>query len=71
MTSTLLQLCEDSQAITHPDGMLLGITRQELGRLGNCSRQIATPVLQTLETHGSIKVEGKSIIVYRSFSDRD
>jgi CRP/FNR family cyclic AMP-dependent transcriptional regulator len=71
VASTLLQLCQDSQAITHPDGMLLRITRQELGRLVNCSRQMATRVLQTLEAQGLIKVEGKSIIVYRSFSDSD
>ena len=71
VASTLLQLCQDSQAITHPDGMLLRITRQELGRLVNCTRQMATRVLQTLEAQGLIKVEGKSIIVYRSFSDRD
>ena len=71
MAHTLLQLCQDSQAITHPDGMLLRITRRELGRLVNCSRQMASRVLQTLETQGLIKVEGKSIIVYRSFSNRD
>ncbi len=71
VASTLLQLCQDSQAITHPDGMLLRITRQELGRLVNCTRQMASRVLQTLEAQGLIKVEGKSIIVYRTFSDSD
>ena len=52
-------------------GTLLFLTRQELGRLVNCSRQMATRVLQTLEAQGLIKVEGKNIIVYRSFSDSD
>ena len=63
---TLLQLCQDSQAITHPDGMLLRMTRLELGRLVNCSRQMASQVLHTLESQGLVKVEGKSIIVYKT-----
>ena len=71
VANTLLQLCLDSQAITHPDGMLLRLTRSDLGRLVNCSRQMASRVLHTLESQGLIKVEGKSIIVYRALSNLD
>jgi len=70
VASTLLQLCGDSQAMTHPDGMLLRLSRSELGRLVNCTRQMASRVLQMLESQGLIKVEGKSIIVYNTDSGR-
>lgn len=50
--------------------MLLRLSRSELGRLVNCTRQMASRVLQMLETQGLIKVEGKSIIVYNTGSGR-
>src|SRR5216684_2004489 len=60
----LLDLAADSEAITHPDGMLVRITREELGRLVNCSRQMAGHVLFDLERQGLIEVHGKSIVVH-------
>lgn len=60
----LLDLAQDSQAITHPDGMLIRITREELGRLVNCSREMAGRVLHDLEQQGLIEVDGKSIVVH-------
>jgi len=60
----LLDLAKDSQAITHPDGMLIRITREELGRLVNCSREMAGRVLHDLEQQGLIAVDGKSIVVH-------
>ena len=59
----LLDLAADSQAITHPDGMLVRVTREELGRLVNCTRQMAGHVLFDLERQGLIEVHGKSIVV--------
>jgi len=40
VASALLDLSKSPDAITHPDGMLLKITRQELGKLTNCSREM-------------------------------
>ncbi len=60
----LLDLAHDSQSITHPDGMLIRITREELGRLVNCSREMAGRVLADLEQQGLIEVDGKSIVVH-------
>ena len=60
----LLELAHDSQAITHPDGMLIRITREELGRIVNCSREMAGRVLHGLESQGLIEVQGKSIVVH-------
>jgi len=59
----LLQLVSDSQAISHPNGMLVRITREELGRLVNCSAKMTGKVLRNLEEQGLIQVRGKSIVV--------
>jgi len=61
---TLMDLARDSQAITHPDGMLIRVTREELGRLVNCSREMAGRVLADLEQQGLVAVDGKSIVVH-------
>lgn len=59
----LLDLAHDSQAITHPDGMLVRITREELSRLVNCSPKMTGKVLRNLEEQGLIQAHGKSIVV--------
>ena len=59
----LLQLAHDSQAISHPDGMLVRITREELGRLVNCSSKMTGKALRNLEGQGLIQAHGKSIVV--------
>ena len=40
---TLLDLCNEPDAITHPDGMQIKITRQEIGRIVGCSREMVAP----------------------------
>lgn len=60
----LLNLTKDSEAMTHPDGWLVRITREELSRLVSCSREMAGKVLKDLEGQGLIHAEGKNIIVY-------
>src|SRR5690606_38620202 len=37
---TLLDLCKQPDAMTHPDGMQIKITRQEIGRIVGCSREM-------------------------------
>ena len=61
---TLLDLCEQPEALTHPDGMQIKITRQELGRLVGCSREMAGRVLKTLEEEGLVSVSGKTMVVF-------
>ena len=60
---TLLDLCREPDAMTHPDGMQLRISRQELGRIVGCSREMAGRVLKSLEENGLIEVSGKNIVV--------
>jgi CRP/FNR family cyclic AMP-dependent transcriptional regulator len=64
IASILLELSKQPDAMTHPDGMQIKITRQELGRIVNCSREMAGRVLKDLEDQGLIEVHGKTIVVY-------
>ncbi len=60
---TLLDLCKEPDAMTHPDGMQIRITRQELGRIVGCSREMAGRVLKSLEDQNLITAKGKTIVV--------
>ena len=61
---TLLDLCQQPDAMTHPDGMQIRITRQELGRIAGCSREMVGRVLKNLEEEHLISVAGKTIVVF-------
>lgn len=61
---TLLDLCKQPDAMTHPDGMQIKITRQEIGRIVGCSREMVGRVLKTLEDQGLVTVTGKTMVVY-------
>ena len=60
---TLLDLAKQPDAMTHPDGMLIRVSRQELGRIVGCSREMAGRVLKTMEEQNLISVSGKSVVV--------
>ncbi|MBI2779640.1 MAG: cAMP-activated global transcriptional regulator CRP [Gammaproteobacteria bacterium] len=60
---TLLDLCKEPDAMTHPDGMQIRITRQELGRIVGCSREMVGRVLKSLEDQNLITATGKTIVV--------
>jgi CRP/FNR family cyclic AMP-dependent transcriptional regulator len=64
IAGTLLELCKQPDAMTHPDGMQIRITRQEIGRIVGCSREMAGRVLKNLEEQGLIYVKGKTIVVF-------
>ena len=59
---TLLQLCKQPDAMTHPDGMQIKITRQEIGRIVGCSREMVGRVLKDLEEQGLVDVKGKTMV---------
>jgi CRP/FNR family cyclic AMP-dependent transcriptional regulator len=64
IAGTLHDLCKQPDAMTHPDGMQIRVTRQELGRIVGCSREMAGRVIKTLEEQGLVNVKGKTIVVY-------
>ncbi|HTT08333.1 MAG TPA: cAMP-activated global transcriptional regulator CRP [Gammaproteobacteria bacterium] len=61
---TLLDLCKEPDAMTHPDGMQIRITRQELGRIVGCSREMVGRVLKSLEEQHLLTAHGKTIVVF-------
>ena len=61
---TLHDLCMQPDAMTHPDGMQIKITRQEIGRIVVCSREMVGRVLKELEAQGLISVSGKTMVVF-------
>lgn len=60
---TLLDLTKNPDAMTHPDGMQIRITRQEISKIVGCSREMAGRVLKELEEQGLIHARGKTIVV--------
>lgn len=63
---TLLELCKEPDAMTHPDGMQIKITRQEIGRIVGCSREMVGRVLRTLEEQGLVSVKGKTMVIFNT-----
>ncbi len=61
---TLLDLCTEPDAMTHPDGMQIKVSRQEISRIVGCSREMAGRVIKTLEEEGMITASGKTIVVF-------
>jgi CRP/FNR family transcriptional regulator, cyclic AMP receptor protein len=60
----LLELSGQPDAMSHPDGTQIRVTRQELGRLVGCSREMAGRVLKDLEHQKRISAKGKTIVVF-------
>ena len=61
---TLLELAKQPDAMTHPEGMQIRITRQEIAKIVGCSREMAGRVLKELEEQGLITAHGKTIVVF-------
>ncbi len=59
-------LCEEPDAMTHPEGMQIKVSRQELSRLVGCSREMAGRVLKVLEDQGLLRATGKTIVVFNA-----
>lgn len=64
VANTLLNLCKQPDAVTHPKGMQIKITRQEIGRIVGCSREMVGRVLKNLEEQSLVSVKGKTMVIY-------
>lgn len=62
----LLELSQEPDAMTHPDGMQIKSTRQDIAKMVGCSREMAGRVLKDLEDDGLITAHGKTIVVFQS-----
>ena len=63
ISRTLLDLCQEPDAMTHPDGTQIRISRQEISRIVGCSREMVGRVLKQLEERRLIDVAGKTIVL--------
>ncbi len=66
IATALLDLCKQPDAMTHPDGMQIKITRQELGRIVGCTREMAGRVLKALEDQDLLTASGKTVVVFNT-----
>lgn len=62
----LIELANQPEAMLLPNGRQIRITRQEIGRIVGCSREMVGRVLKSLEDQGMIETEGKAILIYDS-----
>lgn len=60
----LLDLCKTPEAVEHPEGIQLHISRQEMGQMVCCSREMVGRVLKELEKKELIATNGKTILVF-------
>lgn len=61
---TLLDLAEQPDAVEHPNGKQIRVTRQELAKLVGCSREMAGKVLKSMEEDNLIAAKGQTIVVH-------
>ena len=61
---TLHDLAREPEAMTHPQGTQLRVSRQELARLVGCSREMAGRVLKKLQADGALHARGKTVVLY-------
>ena len=64
IAQTLLSLAKQPDAMSHPDGMQIKITRQEIGQIVGCSRETVGRILKMLEEQNLIHAHGKTIVVF-------
>ncbi len=60
----LLELSSEPDAITHPEGMQIKVTRQDLAKMVGCSREMAGRVLKELEADELISAHGKTVVIF-------
>lgn len=63
VAACLLELCSQPEAMSHPDGTLLKVTRQELSLNVGCTREMVGKVIKSLEEQGLVATVGHSIVV--------
>ena len=65
ISRTLTDLCQEPNALTHPDGIQIKVSRQEIAKIVGCSREMAGRVLKDLQEQGDLLVKGHTIVVLR------
>lgn len=66
IAAALIDLSKQPDAMTHPDGMQISITRQDLGKIVGCSREMAGRVIKSFNEQGLLRSKGKKIVVFNT-----
>ena len=66
ISRTLLDLCKEPHAMTHPEGTQIKVSRQEIAKIVGCSREMAGRVLKDLQEQNNLLVKGHTIVVLRN-----
>ncbi len=61
---TLHDLAREPEAMSHPQGTQLRVSRPELERLVGCARDVAGRVLKKLQIDGKLHARGKTVVLY-------
>ncbi|MEY4358492.1 MAG: hypothetical protein RL469_1818 [Pseudomonadota bacterium] len=64
IAQALQGLCLRNEAMRHPQGVQLRVSRNDLGRMAGCSREMAGRAVKDLEAAGLIRAHGMTLIVY-------
>ncbi|HRQ66376.1 MAG TPA: cAMP-activated global transcriptional regulator CRP [Xanthomonadaceae bacterium] len=67
---TLVDLCAEPDAMSHPRGTQIKVSRVELSHMVGCSREVAGKALKQLEEQGMISASGKTVVVHRAGPDQ-
>ena len=60
----LHDLAKEPEAMSHPQGTQIRVSRQELSRLVGCSREMAGRVLKKLQADNKLHARGKTVVLY-------
>lgn len=63
---TILDICNEPGALSHPEGTQIHISRKDIGRIAGCTRETVGRVLKQMADDGMIQVAGMDIVVYHS-----
>ena len=63
---TILDMCKEPGALSHPDGTQIHISRKDIGRIAGCTRETVGRVLKQMSDDGMIQVNGMDIVVFHS-----
>jgi CRP/FNR family cyclic AMP-dependent transcriptional regulator len=64
ISRTLHDLCQEPDALSHPQGTQIRVSRQELARIVGCSREMAGRVLKQLQIEEKLHARGKTVVVF-------
>ena len=63
---TILDMCNEPGALSHPEGTQIHISRKDIGRIAGCTRETVGRVLKQMADDGMIQVNGMDIVVFHS-----